>query len=60
MYVYKNKVFLNCFNGLFFVVSVRFIIIIVRQTFEELDGPAVNAIVEAKQRWSVIVWVTKN
>jgi hypothetical protein len=32
--------------------------------FEELDGPAVSAlrraIVEVKQRWSVIGWVTKN
>jgi hypothetical protein len=31
---------------------------------EELDGPAVSAlhpvIVEVKQRWSVIGWVTKN
>jgi hypothetical protein len=31
---------------------------------EELGGPAVNAlrlaIAEVKQRWSVIVWVTKN
>jgi hypothetical protein len=31
---------------------------------EELDGPAVSAlrrvVVEVKQRWSVIGWVTKN
>jgi hypothetical protein len=27
-------------------------------TKERLDGPTVSAIAEAKQRWSVIGWVT--
>jgi hypothetical protein len=33
--------------------------LLIKQRCEELDGPAVSAIAEVKQRWSVMGWVTK-